>query len=314
MSDPLGDPINHAAAVQAASALVDNPEVQEFVRPSREIAKAHAAKLTDIVLGAFVAAFYPLARFRMKGDAENKSYQDDMEAKVLKHEAVLAANSRVFVQELVDKASLIPEENLINPQLNVAIPAFQSAAYCEDEPELRRLYVNLLAASMDSQQVRRAQPGFAEVIRQISPDEARMIHFLAQVGLYPTISVHGVRSKPGESGLRNILLLSQQTALIDDVKLDDPSQISVYWSNLSRLGTVNLADANHFPVLTIDAEEFGFSTDLEKRPEIIEFVKASASQMSNDNLTPLYQGFNFGYGATSLSAFGKAFHEVCYGE
>ena len=311
MSDPLGDPINHIAAAQSALAAVNNAEVQEFVKPSRKIAKAHLAKLTDIVLGAFVAAFYPLARFRMQANTENQIYQDDLNARAEKHQAILEANSRIFIQELVEKASAIPEKNLVEPRLNIAVPAFQAAAYCEDEPELRRLYVNLLTASIDSQQASRVQPGFVEVIRQITPDEARIIQFLAQTNLYPTLSVHGFLTAPGDNGIRVVILLSQQSALIDDVKLDASSQIPVYWSNLSRLGTVSLADANHIPILTVDAEDFGFATDLEMRPEIIEFVEASELQMMDDGITPLYRDLRFGYSATSLSPFGRAFHEVC---
>ncbi|WP_426566348.1 DUF4393 domain-containing protein [Angustibacter sp. McL0619] len=91
-----------------------------------------------------------------------------------------------FADDLADRVAQIPEEDLITPRLSVAGPTVQGIAFTVDEPELRAMYLNLLAAASDARRASTAHPSFAEIIRQLSPEEA--------VLLKPVLlqSIHGI--------------------------------------------------------------------------------------------------------------------------
>jgi len=69
---------------------------------------------------------------------------------------------------------------LVTPKANVAIPALEAMRYSADEPELQRMYVNLLETAMDRETAEKAHPAFAEIMRQLTPDEARIFEYVAK--------------------------------------------------------------------------------------------------------------------------------------
>src|SRR5438874_638088 len=57
-----------------------------------------------------------------------------------------------FLQTNVSrKLENVPPERIVTPPLHVAGPVLESLRYTGNEPALREMYANLLAASMDSQ-------------------------------------------------------------------------------------------------------------------------------------------------------------------
>ena len=56
--------------------------------------------------------------------------------------------------------------------------------------ELRNMYANLLAASMLKDEKENAHPSFVEIIKQLSPDEAKLLKKISESGdAYPLIDV-----------------------------------------------------------------------------------------------------------------------------
>lgn len=64
---------------------------------------------------------------------------------------------------------------LVTPRLEVDVPALESRRYADEVPELQEMYVNFLGTAMDRETAMRAHPAFAEIIRQMTPDEARIV-------------------------------------------------------------------------------------------------------------------------------------------
>ena len=54
---------------------------------------------------------------------------------------------------------------------------------------LRELYANLLATSIDSITAHEAHPAFVEIIRQLTPDEARIVKYIFERMYLPIITV-----------------------------------------------------------------------------------------------------------------------------
>ena len=95
-----------------------------------------------------------------------------------------------YVQaSLAEKLKGIPKERLVTPNPTVAGPALEALKYAGHNPNLRELYANLLATSIDSKTAHEAHPAFVEIIRQLTPDEARIIKYIFERMYLPIITV-----------------------------------------------------------------------------------------------------------------------------
>jgi len=72
----------------------------------------------------------------------------------------------------------IPAERIQAPAPEVVVPALTAVAYTQAE-EPRAMFAALLAKSMDSTTARDVHPSFVEVIKQLTPDEARILSALS---------------------------------------------------------------------------------------------------------------------------------------
>src|ERR1051325_8571524 len=78
-------------------------------------------------------------------------------------------------EALTKRLKGVPTERIITPQAMIAGPALDALKYAGPDPELRELYANLLARAMDERTAQEAHPAFVEILRQLTPDEARTI-------------------------------------------------------------------------------------------------------------------------------------------
>jgi hypothetical protein len=86
---------------------------------------------------------------------------------------------RDYLQETItEKLKNVPPEQIVPPKMTIAGPTVEALRFAAHEPNLRELYANLLATSMNSETVQNAHPAFVEIIKQLTPDEARMLKYL----------------------------------------------------------------------------------------------------------------------------------------
>ncbi len=71
----------------------------------------------------------------------------------------------------------IPLEHRVEPPLRITCETMQ-AAYCIEDPELQRMFAELLGAACDDRVAEKVQPGFATVISQMSRFDATLFSFL----------------------------------------------------------------------------------------------------------------------------------------
>ena len=84
-------------------------------------------------------------------------------------------------QAIEDKIKKIPEDRIVPPEAYIAIPAIQQLCYCQNSEVLRDLYANLLVSSMDADKKWQVHPSFIDVIKQLTPDEARYLIVLPRM-------------------------------------------------------------------------------------------------------------------------------------
>ena len=110
--------------------------------------------------------------------------------------------------KVAEKLKDVPPENIATPKPNITGPALESLKYTGHEEMLRDMYANLLAASMDTRTASRAHPAVVEIIRQLTPDEARFLRLLAQERPFPLVTVRREYKveTPAQTGGSDILV------------------------------------------------------------------------------------------------------------
>lgn len=87
-----------------------------------------------------------------------------------------------FQKDLEKMTEAIPPENLIEPKASVAAPALQGLAFSHEEPDLKTMYLKLLSTAMDGRKADKAHPAYAEIIRQLTSEEARLLNQIINLG------------------------------------------------------------------------------------------------------------------------------------
>lgn len=140
-----------------------------------------------------------------------------------------------FKNELGQKLSSIPEEKLVEADLMIAGPALEALKYTYDKDELRNMYLNLLTSSMNKDIKDKAHPSYVEIIRQLTPLDAKVfkrLQDLRQVACAHVILKINNSNRVYISAYPNYIVME----LLD---LGDEFQLSTSISNLIRLGLIH---------------------------------------------------------------------------
>ena len=115
---------------------------------------------------------------------------------------------------------------------------------------LREMFAALLATAMDEDTAFVAHPAFGDMLRQMSPDEAKIVQLLAdRFAAGTSLSVyilHASTYRGGDGGY-----LFPVVALEKAVQLQQPRAINVYIDNLQRLGLIELSLQDNEEVIAI---------------------------------------------------------------
>jgi hypothetical protein len=144
-------------------------------------------------------------------------------------------------QLLKEKMKGVPTKNIISPEPYIAVPALQAISYCMDNDALRNMYANLLSKSMNKIVKNKVHPSFVESIKQLSPDEAKILKYIYQKGdATPIISLRYENDK-GEG----IIFFSNFSDIGEFCGCEYPFQISAYFDNLARHGFIKFSELGY---------------------------------------------------------------------
>lgn len=156
-----------------------------------------------------------------------------------------------------EKLTNVKEEDIVSPPPNVAGPALESLKYTGCIEELKELYANLIASSMDKNTSHKAHPSFVEIIKQLSPDEAKLLVFFTTAGSAPILDIKNNREDKSGGRYEYRYFTNIGVALgVENLSLN-----STYWSNLIRLGLIDIPD--NFVLI-----EEGIYEQLEQHPDV----------------------------------------------
>lgn len=142
-----------------------------------------------------------------------------------------------FVNTKVSKKlEKIPVENICTPDPAVAGPALESLRYTGHKESLSELYANLLASAMDLNTAKNAHPGFVEIIRNMSSDEAKILGFILKNEVAPVVDIKRVLLKEkGEIKMHELI-----STIGFDAGCEHKELTSSYLINLERLGLIEI--------------------------------------------------------------------------
>lgn len=193
---------------------------------------------------------------------------------------------------LQEKLKNIPPEDIVQPSPRIAIPSLQNASITE-ESEVRELYASLLANSMNKVVKDGVHPAFVEIIKQLSPDEAKILRYMSIFSSVPTISLRA--ENKDQSGITVINCFSNIGELM---KCEKPYDIGKYFDNLERLGVIRRSGA---------FESFTDKSIYEplKSHEFIKEKEHSIQNSLDRNIPNILEGF------VEITSFGRAFCDTC---
>ena len=167
-----------------------------------------------------------------------------------------------FQQEIAAKAQAIPPEHIVEPKASIAGPTLQGLAFTHEEPNLKEMYLNLLATSMDGRTASVAHPAFVEIIKQLDSEDARLVREVLQSpSAIPIVQIHR-KLKDGTGYNLLVQHLLNLTVSTTGAPLEDP-QLPAMIDNWIRLGLVEVAYDKHL----VDSTRYSWA---DQRPEFLQ--------------------------------------------
>lgn len=195
-------------------------------------------------------------------------------------------------QMLEEKIRAIPPENIVPPAARIAIPALQNASITE-EHDIRELYANLLASSMNKVVKDGVHPAYVEIIKQLSPDEAKILYYLKNNPIVPIINLRAENKEHG-----GVTVVSNFTNIGSRIGCENPNRMDEYLDNIERLGLVkNMGELASLTDKTL-------YKPLEEDPYIL-WQMNEIKENTELYVPKIKQGY------VELTNFGKAFCQLC---
>jgi Abortive infection alpha len=144
--------------------------------------------------------------------------------------------------KVAEKLAGVPNERIVTPKPEVAGPALEALKYTGHDDTLRELYANLLATAMDANTIANAHPAFVDIIKNLSPDEARIMRLFAIRGKFPIIDVHRYREE--QSNHYNVVVVNY-SHIGEEAGCEHLHLTQAYIDNLCRVRLLEIAENVH---------------------------------------------------------------------
>lgn len=144
-----------------------------------------------------------------------------------------------FITERVsEKLANVAPENIVTPPPSIAGPAIEALRFSGDDINLRELYANLLAGSMDSSTQELILPCYVEIIKNLSSDEALLLKVFREDSQFAAVDLY--QTMPNNGGSR--IIHKNFTHFSKFTNLKRPDLIPVYLDNIRRLGLIEIRE------------------------------------------------------------------------
>ncbi len=209
---------------------------------------------------------------------------------ILKKEYNINETKKILAKKLEN----IDPNKIVSPEPYVAVPALQAISYSINSDELRNMYANLLAKSMNFDTKDVVHPSFAEIIKQMSPFDAKLLKLFSNSPQHPIIKIRYELSEQNPIGFDYINhIVSPELG----ISIQTYKKYAVSIDNLIRLNLVNVTYNNYL-------------TDQKFYNNILNstFIKQLDPK---SNLPENYGHVNFKKGILTITNLGNSFTSIC---
>ena len=200
-----------------------------------------------------------------------------------------AQNLEAFKRSFEQKVIEIPPSAIKEPALSLLGPTLEASKYYFEEESIRELFATCAAASLDRRKERELHPSFPEIIKQLSPADAKNLPLFTMQR--PVVEYY---TKQRGSEARKTVLTNVFLANKAETDLDLQSR-SI--SSLTRLG---LIEVEYEKMLVAEK----FYADFYTTPFFINLSMEAKARGITAGISP---------GRARPTALGKAFISVCLG-
>lgn len=195
------------------------------------------------------------------------------------------------LNRVTEKLKDRPEEKIVTPDPAIVGPSLEALRYTGNDVNLRELYASLIATSMDADKVQSAHPGFVEIIKNLSSDEALLMKFFYRSDRHALLDVKmTIKKDKGEFDLmRNVSLIGQRAGI------KSTNLTSNYIDNLCRLGLIEIPSGRYL----MDEKKYDELKELEN-------IKSSKEQIEKAEGQLIFNKKH-----TAITDFGKQFCRAC---
>ncbi|MGL5575415.1 MAG: DUF4393 domain-containing protein [Sarcina sp.] len=150
---------------------------------------------------------------------------------------------QIFKESIENKMSQNSSDKFQEPTLSIIGPALEASKFYIEEEDIRNLFANLIAASMNSDFNNIIHHSFVEIIKQMNPLDAKIINSIKSTS--PIVHIISVDSEKTTKHL-NLTLSRSYSAwhknfYFSDIILESLSN-SISIDNLIRLGLITLQE------------------------------------------------------------------------
>lgn len=145
--------------------------------------------------------------------------------------------------KVAEKLKGVPPEKIVTPSPNVAGPAIEALRYTGHEESLSEMYASLLATAMNKDTIQTAHPAFVDIIKQLTPDEAKIVRGFVVRGVpNPIISIlAGSPGVPVRDGHTTVLRHFSQIG--ERAGCEHLQLVPAYLDNLIRMGLCEIPNS-----------------------------------------------------------------------
>lgn len=194
---------------------------------------------------------------------------------------------KVIEKELEEKIKKIDPKNLKNANIRILAGVNEGLKYSAEDLEIRNAFLNLLKSSIDKSKEEEIHVSFSEILKQLEPDEARIIEYFNSGNVFKSLIDKGISIKQGkvypfafvDNGRIpkvDVYKINKDNTEIEYIKnftwlsfinfIENPDKINIYLDNLKRL---NLIEINSEKFISND---FFYESILTKHPVIKNYI------------------------------------------
>lgn len=221
---------------------------------------------------------------------------------------------------LSERLKHTPSDRIITPNPTVAVPALQALRLTENEPDLRTMYANLLATSMNKDKAQNAHPAFVQIISQMTGDEAKIFGVIAaeRVVYLPEI-ISGIPTTPSQYDQIPRSTSYKYQYLTEKSQCAFPGFIPSYLDNLRRLGIIERIQDDWLDFVyrhdgTVDLYRNNLMSleTREENPRLVELLKYlladEVARHTDKDIAPSFGVYN---DKVDLTFLGEQFSDAC---